>query len=119
MRLCGMRGHSITRLESRFVWNDYKMYVAPYEKGKPIYYEFTECSVAEFARKYDLLEVMPALCNPDYKAMELLHAKLIRTTTCANGCKCDYMICSDEDEYCCKHPEYKDAQGCRRNLRGR
>ena len=65
-----MRGHSITRLESRFVWNDYKMYVAPYEKGKPIYYEFTECSVAEFARKYDLLEVMPALCNPDYTAME-------------------------------------------------
>ncbi len=52
MRLCGMCGHSITRLESRFVWNDYKMYVAPYEKGKPIYYEFTECLVEEFARKY-------------------------------------------------------------------
>ncbi len=69
MRLCGMCGHSITRLESRFVWNDYKMYVAPYEKGKPIYYEFTECLVEEFARKYDLLEVMPALCNPDYKAI--------------------------------------------------
>jgi hypothetical protein len=51
--------------------------------------------------------------------MELIHAKLIRTTTCANGCKCDYMICGDEDEYCCKHPEYKDEQGCRRNLRGR
>ena len=46
------------------------MNVAPYEKGKPIYYEFTECPVAEFAKKYGLLEVMPALCNPDYTAME-------------------------------------------------
>lgn len=96
-------------------WNDYKMNVAAYQKGKPIYYEFTECPVAEFAKQFDLLEVMPALCNPDYTAMELLHAKLVRTTTCSNGSKCDYMICGDEDEYCRQHPEYKDAQGYRRN----
>ena len=96
-------------------WNDYKMNVAAYQKGKPIYYEFTECPVAEFAKQFDLLEVMPALCNPDYTAMELLHAKLVRTTTCSNGSKCDYMICGDEDEYCRQHPEYKDVQGYRRN----
>lgn len=96
-------------------WNDYKMNVAAYQKGKPIYYEFTECPVAEFAKQFDLLEVMPALCNPDYTAMELLHAKLVRTTTCSNGSKCDYMICGDEDEYCRQHLEYKDAQGYRRN----
>ena len=96
-------------------WNDYKMNVAAYQKGKPIYYEFTECPVAEFVKQFDLLEVMPALCNPDYTAMELLHAKLVRTTTCSNGSKCDYMICGDEDEYCRQHPEYKDAQGYRRN----
>lgn len=96
-------------------WNDYKMNVAAYQKDKPIYYEFTECPVAEFAKQFDLLEVMPALCNPDYTAMELLHAKLVRTTTCSNGSKCDYMICGDEDEYCRQHPEYKDVQGYRRN----
>lgn len=96
-------------------WNDYKMNVAPYEKGKPIYYEFTECPVDEFAKQYGLLEVMPAFCNSDYQAMELIHAKLIRTTPCANGCKCDYTICGDEDKYCCGHPEYKDEQGYRRN----
>ena len=96
-------------------WNDYKMNVAAYQKGKPIYYEFTECPVAEFAKQFDLLEVMPALCNPDYTTMELLHAKLVRTTTCSNGSKCDYMICGDEDEYCRQHPEYKDVQGYRRN----
>ena len=96
-------------------WGDYQMYVAPYEKGKPIYYEFTRCPVADFARQHDLLEVMPALCNPDYTAMELIHARLVRTTTCANGCKCDYTIFGDRDDELRVHPEYKDPAGYRRN----
>ena len=96
-------------------WNDYKMNVAPYQKGKPIYYELTECPEDELEKQKKLLEVMPAFCNPDYPGMEFLHAKLIRTTTCSNGFKCDYTICGDEGEYCRQHPEYKDAQGYRRN----
>ena len=96
-------------------WHDYAMHVAPFEKDKPIYYEFTACPVAEFAQKHDLLEVMPALCNPDYTAMELIHAKLVRKTTCSNGVKCDYTICGDKDPYIIKHPEYRDEAGYRRN----
>ena len=96
-------------------WNDYEMYVAPFEKDKPICYEFTACPVAEFARQHNLLEVMPALCNPDYAAMELIHAKLVRTTTCANGSKCDFTICGDKDQYLKDHPEYRDEAGYRRN----
>ncbi len=96
-------------------WHDFEMHLAPFDKKQPIYYEFTACPVAEFATQHDLLEVMPALCNPDFGAMELIHAKLIRRTTCANGCKCDYTICGDKDEYCRQHPEYRDAQGYRRN----
>lgn len=97
-------------------WNDYAMYVAPFKKDQSIYYEFTACPVAEFAKQHDLLEVMPALCNPDYTAMELIHAKLIRKTTCSNGCKCDYTICGDRDPYIKEHPEYVDEDGYRRNL---
>lgn len=96
-------------------WSDYEMYVAPFEKDKPIYYEFTACPIAEFAEKHDLPEVMPALCNPDYVAMELIHAKMVRKTTCANGCKCDYTICGDKDPYLKDHPEYRDEAGYRRN----
>ena len=96
-------------------WGDFKMYVAPYEKDRPSYYEFTACPTAEFAKKHGLLEVMPALCNPDFEAMELIHAKLIRKTTCANGEKCDYTICGDRDAYQNKHPEYRDKYGYRRN----
>ncbi len=96
-------------------WGDFKMYVAPFEKDKPICYEFTECPTAEFARQHDLLEVMPALCNPDFQAMELIHARLVRKTTCANGCRCDYTICGDRDPYLRDHPEYRDEAGYRRN----
>lgn len=94
-------------------WRDFKMNVAPYKKGKPIYYEFTECPAAEFAKKHGLSEVMPALCNPDFEAMECIHARLVRKTTCANGEKCDYTICGDRDEYLKRHPEYRDENGYR------
>ena len=94
---------------------DYEMSVASYDKRKPIYYEFTACPIAEFAAKHNLLEVMLAMCNPDYAAMELIHARLVRTTTCVDSCKCDYTICGDKDEYLEKHPEYVDEQGFKRN----
>ena len=96
-------------------WHDYEMTVAPFDKGKPIYYEFTACPAAEFAAQNGLNDIMPALCNVDFAAMELLHAKLVRTTTCANGCRCDYAICGDRDPYLKDHPEYRDEAGYRRN----
>lgn len=96
-------------------WHDYEMHVAPFEKDEPIYYEFTACPAAEFAIKHGLTDIMPALCNVDYTAMELLHAKLVRKTTCSNGCKCDYTICGDRDPYLNDHPEYRDEMGYRRN----
>ena len=96
-------------------WHDYEMSVADFDSEKPIYYEFTACPAAEFAKKHGLDEVMPALCNVDYASMELIHAKLIRTSTCVDGCKCDYTICGDKDKYAAKHPEFRDEKGYRRN----
>ena len=96
-------------------WHDYEMTVAPYDKDAPIYYEFTACPAAEFAIKHGLTDIMPALCNVDYASMELLHARLVRTTTCVDGCRCDYTICGDKDPYLKEHPEYRDEAGYRRN----
>ena len=79
-------------------WHDYEMNVAPYNKDKPIYYEFTACPAAEFAKKHGMTDIMPALCNVDYASMELIHAKLVRTSTCADSCKCDYNIVGDRDQ---------------------
>ena len=96
-------------------WHDYEMNVAPFDADKPIYYEFTACPAAEFAKKHGLEEIMPALCNVDYVSMELLHARLVRTSTCVDGCRCDYTICGDRDPYLREHPEYRDEAGYRRN----
>ena len=64
----------------------------PTRRGGP-FYEFTACPAAEFAKKHGLTDIMPALCNVDFASMELLHARLVRTTTCACGDRCDYTIC--------------------------
>ena len=47
--------------------------------------------------------------------MELIHARLVRQTTCANGCRCDYAIYGDRDPALEDHPEYRDEAGYRRN----
>ena len=96
-------------------WHDYEMDVTPYENSKPIYYEFTACPAVEFAKRFGFADIMPALCNVDYASMELLHARLVRTTTCVDGCRCDYTICGDKDPYVKEHPEYRDENGYRRN----
>ena len=96
-------------------WHDYEMHVRPQAAGEPIYYEFTACPTADFAKKFGLLEVLPALCNVDYAGMALIRAKLVRITTCGNGDKCDYTICGDRDPYLRQHPEYVDEAGYRRN----
>ena len=44
-------------------WRDYEMSVAPYETDKPIYYEFTACPAAEFAKQFGFADIMPALCE--------------------------------------------------------
>ena len=79
------------------------------------YSEFTSCPAAEFAIRHGLTDIMPALCNVDFASMELLHARLIRTNTCVDGCRCDYTICGDKDPYLKEHPEYRDEAGYRRN----
>lgn len=96
-------------------WNDYKMTVFPYKKDEPIRYEFTSCPVAEFARANNLLEILPALCNADFAAMELIHARLVRKNTCGNSAVCDFTICGDKDKYLLSHEEYVDSEGYRRN----
>ena len=46
-------------------WHDYEMSVAPYDKDKPIYYEFTSCPAAEFAIRHGLTDnyARPVQCG--------------------------------------------------------
>ncbi len=62
-----------------------------------------------------MLDILPALCNIDYKAMELIHARLVRTTTLITGEYCDYAIVGDKDPYLKDREEYRDELGARKN----
>ena len=89
----------------------YIMKVEPRNRETGIHYRFERCPIAEFAKQNGYLDVMPALCNGDYPAMELLHAALIRRHTCANSDICDYWIVGDESSYAKEHPKKVDEAG--------
>lgn len=94
---------------------DYDMVLDSYTEKGPLSYHFKKCPIADFAKAHKLTELMPAMCNPDYAAMQALHAKLIRCNTCSNGNICDYRITGDKDPFVKEHPEYIDDEGYRRN----
>lgn len=75
-------------------WHDYEMEVAPFDADKPIYYEFTACPAAEFAKKHGLEVIMPALCHLDYTMSEAGGGTdFVRQYTLASGgpyCDCGY-----------------------------
>ena len=96
-------------------FHDFEMELEDYDKNKPVSYGFTYCPIADFAKHHELEEVMPAMCNGDYYAMELLHARLIRKKNCVTEDYCDYTIVGDKDPCLKDHEEYIDEKGYIRN----
>ncbi len=65
----------------------------PYERKNHVArYQFTQCPNSEFAKKHDLLHVLPLLCNSDFFGIEQIHGTLIRRGTCGNSDRCDYCV---------------------------
>lgn len=89
----------------------YIMRCEPYDKQIGIRYRFERCPIAEFAKENGFVHLMPAICNGDYPAFELMHAFLIRKSTCANGNVCDYLLVGDKSDLAKKHPIKVDADG--------
>ena len=102
--------------EKEWVGN-YRMEVAPYDPEVGVYYRFTFCPIADFAKKHGYGDLMPALCNADYPMLKALHGGLIRCHTCANGPYCDYHILGDKDSRLEKYPAVRDEAGYVRNPR--
>lgn len=97
--------------EKNAIPSGYIMKVDAYDKEKGIHYQFEQCPIAEFAKAHNYLNLMPAFCNGDYPAMELLHAGLIRKHTCSNNTVCDYWIVGDNSPYLKEHPRRVDEKG--------
>lgn len=81
------------------------------EEHQAVRYHFTQCPVAEFAKKRGLKKWMPLFCNCDYLAMRELGCELIRHSTCTNGDKCDYYMVGSRNPVIKEHPLKMDKDG--------
>ncbi|MCR4792982.1 MAG: L-2-amino-thiazoline-4-carboxylic acid hydrolase [Lachnospiraceae bacterium] len=84
----------------------------PYDKDNHIArYSFTQCPNAEFAKKHDLLHVLPVLCNSDFFGIEQLHGTLIRCGTCGNSDHCDYCVVGNRNPMAKEYDIETDDKG--------
>ena len=74
-------------------------------------YHFTQCPNAEFAKKHDLLHVLPLFCNCDFFGIEELHGKLIRCGTCGNSNVCDYLVVGNKNPIAAEYATVTDEGG--------
>lgn len=74
-------------------------------------YHFTQCPVAEFAKKHNMLKVLPLMCNCDYFGIEQIHGKLIREGTCGISDRCDYLIVGSNNPVANEYETAADENG--------
>ena len=72
---------------------------------------FTQCPVAEFAKKHDMLKFLPLMCNCDFFGIEQIHGQLIRKGTCGNSDKCDYLIVGSKNPIAAEYDTVTDERG--------
>ena len=85
---------------SRGEWgNTWRVRVNPRNTEEGVCFDLVGCPLADYARAYGYLDLLPSLCATDYILPKLIHAKLIRTHTCATGSvSCDYWYVGDESD---------------------
>jgi len=81
------------------------------KKNHAARYHFTQCPNAEFAKKYNLLHILPLFCNSDYWGIAQLSGTLIRCGTCGNSDKCDYCVVGSENPMAKEYEIVKDDGG--------
>ena len=84
----------------------------PYDRAhRAARYHFTQCPNAEFAKRHNLLHVLPLLCNSDFFGIGEIHGQLIRCGTCGNSDKCDYLVVGSENALAKEYETVKDEGG--------
>lgn len=78
-------------------WNTWDFHFDNSLHKDGFYYHFTHCPIASFCEKYGYQEINPILCNIDYITMGMMHSKLIREHTVAEGAGiCDYWTVGNQ-----------------------
>ena len=84
----------------------------PYDSKNQISrYVFNRCPNAEFAKKHNLLHVLPLCCNCDFYGIEQIHGTLIREGTCGNSDHCDYCVVGNNNPLAKQYEIVKDENG--------
>jgi hypothetical protein len=84
----------------------------PYDKEHhAARYHFTQCPNAEFAKKHNMLHILPLLCNSDFFGISEIHGQLIRCGTCGNSDVCDYLVVGKDNPLAKEYEVVKDDGG--------
>lgn len=98
-------------LQARYP-DGFHMEIKPFDKERGvIFYRFTQCPNADFARAHGLLDILPALCNCDHIGLKEIGAGLVRHHTCGRGTECDYCIVGSKSPILKEHPLETDGDG--------
>lgn len=74
---------------------DYHFDETKHEQG--FYYHFTQCPIHAFSEREGFMEVLPVMCDNDYRIAALMRATLHRESTLAKGGSvCDYWFVGDK-----------------------
>lgn len=79
--------------------NTWRVRINPRNTPEGVCFDLVGCPLADYAKANGYEELLPYLCATDHLLPELIHAKLIRTHTCATGSEsCDYWYVGDESQ---------------------
>lgn len=79
--------------------NTWRIRVNPDKKEEGVRFDLVGCPLADYAKANGYMDMLPYLCATDHVIPKLIHAKLIRTHTCALGSdSCDYWYVGDESK---------------------
>ena len=79
--------------------NTWRIRIDPEDACEGVRFDLVGCPLADYAKANGYAELLPHLCATDHVIPKLIHAKLIRTHTCALGSdSCDYWYVGDESE---------------------
>ena len=77
--------------------NTWRVSINPRNTDEGVCFDLVGCPLADYARANGYTDLLPMLCATDHILPKLIHAKLIRTHTCATGsASCDYWYVGDE-----------------------
>lgn len=78
--------------------NNWRIELNPHNRNKGVAFDLVGCPIADFAKEHGYLHLMPSVCSLDYLTASLMHAKLLREHTVAEGFEsCDYWYIGDKE----------------------